>query len=1045
MKQRLLLTIFLLLCFSQFVLAQNKTITGNVISVEDGDPIPGVNIVVKGSIIGTISDLQGNYTIQSPSDESILVFSYIGMTTQEIIVGTQSKIDVVMEPNLSQLSEIVVVAYGAQSKQALTGSIGVVEKEAIENQQILSIGRALQGTTPGVNVITGSGQPGQNPTIRIRGISSVNASAEPLIVLDGIVFNGNLNSISPGEIESINVLKDASASALYGSRAANGVLLITTKTGSKTGDVKIDFNASYGISSRAIPEYDFLNADEYMQLAWEALKFEGEELQEPNPGQYASDNLIGNLKYNPYGVANPIDANGNLVSGTSLLWETDWESELSRDKAMRQDYSLSFSGGNEKTQYFIYGGYVNQEGQIITSKFERINTRLNLESKLKPWLKIGTKSSFSYSDQNFPRQAANSFSNTIQYIRSMSNIYPVYMRDENGQQILDQQGNPEFDFGENQQGRTVNVNRPVLQPSNLVASTYLNDLQRQRYYTNLNGYLDITFLKDFSIRSNISYEMYLFDRFDYDNPENGDGQNVKGRIQRQKNITNAWTWFNQLNYDKTFGKHYINASFITEAYNYKYEYLNAQKTGFPFSGLKEFNSAASLEDISGYTDQHRIFSLLGRASYNYAGRYYAEFAMRSDESSKFSPQSRQGSFTSFGASWVLSNESFFTNVSTISLLKIRASYGEIGNNKILDSNGAEVYFPYVSSFETGYDDLDNSGVFFNSLANNTISWEKVNTLNIAVDFGILNDRITGSFEWYDKTTTGMLFNRPLARSVGYPIVQENIGDVKNTGVEILLNSVNISRDKFEWNTGFNISFEKNELIKLPQEEIIDGSKRLKVGTSVYEFYIEDWAGVDPEDGAAMWYMDEMDNDGNIIGRITTKDYDEADRYELGSALPKVRWGFSSNMRFSGFDFSFVLAASHGGKVLDYDYAGLMNGFNNMGYQMSKDILNRWQQSGDVTDVPRLNTGNSNVDARSSKYLVDNSYVRLRNVTLGYSLSPDIFNNSEVFRSLRIFLQADNYWTWSKNGGLDPEVNIQGTTNNRSSIFKTFSFGLNLGF
>jgi TonB-linked SusC/RagA family outer membrane protein len=1025
--------------------AQDRTITGKVYSMEDGTPIPGVNVVIKGTQLGTVSDMEGNYSLDVSSDESILVFSFVGFITKEIVVGTRSVIDFQMEYDLKQLSEVVVVAYGTQSKQALTGSIGVVDENMIKNQQIVSVGRALQGTTPGVNVITGTGQPGENPTIRIRGISSVNASAEPLIVLDGVVFNGNLNAISPNEIESINVLKDASASALYGSRAANGVLLITTKSGTRTGESKINFNASFGFSNRAIPEYEFLNASEYMKLAWEALKFEGEDIGNPDPGQYASDNLIDNLKYNPYGVDNPIDANGNLVSGANLLWETDWEKELTRENALRQDYSISFSGGNDKTQYFIYGGYINQEGQIITSKFERINTRLNLETHLKDWLKVGTKSAFSYSTQNFPNQEGLAFANNVQYIRSMSNIYPVFMRGEDGSEILDEEGNPEFDFGENQPGRTVNVNRPVLRPSNLVATTYLNDTRRERYYSNLNAYIDINFLKDFSLKSNISYEMYLFDRFDFQNPDNGDGQNVDGRVQRQKNITNAWTWYNQLNYDKTFGQHFITASVITETYNYKYEYLNAQKTGFPFSGLKEFNAAASLEDISGYTDQHRMFSLLGRASYNYAGRYYAEFAIRGDKSSKFSPDNRLGTFTSIGGSWVLSNEDFFPSTVAFSLLKLRASYGEIGNNKILDKDGAEVYFPYISAFETGYDDLDNSGVFFNYLANPTISWEKVNMLNIAVDFGFFNDRLTGSIEWYNKMTTGMLFDRPLARSVGYPSVQENNGDLKNTGVEILLNSTNIHNDKFIWNSGFNISFEKNEITKLPQDEILVGAQKLTEGSSIYEFYIEEWAGVDPEDGAAMWYMDETDEEDNVIGKITTKNYDEADRYDFGSALPKVRWGLSSEIRFAGFDFSFLIAASHGGKVLDYDYAGLMHGYNSMGYQLHRDILNRWQEPGEKTNVPRLNTGNSDVDQRSSNFLRDNSYVRLRNVTLGYSLSQAILGNSKVLRSLRVYVQADNYWTWSQHKGLDPEVNIQGLTNNRSTMFKTLSFGLSLGF
>jgi len=497
MKHKLQVTMLLICIVIITANAQNRTIHGNITTAEDGMPIPGVNVVVKGTAIGTISDIEGNYSIQVPSDESILVFSYIGLMTQEIMVGNQSVIDLNMAPDLRVLYEVVVVAYGTQSKQALTGAVGVVDKNVIKDQQIISVGQALQGTTPGVNVITGTGQPGENPIIRIRGVSSVNASADPLIVLDGVVFNGNINSISPGEIESISVLKDASASALYGSRAANGVLLISTKSGSKTGEAKIDFSASYGFSNRAIPEYDFLNAEEYVKLAWEALKFEGEDIGDPNPGQYASDNLIDNLKYNPYGVDNPIDANGNLVSGANLLWETDWDKELTRQDALRQDYNLSLSGGNDKTQYFIYGGYINQEGQVITSKFERMNTRLNLESKLNDWLKVGTKSAFSYSNQNFPNQEGNAYANNIQYIRSMSSIYPVYMHDEDGSLILDENGNPEYDFGENQPGRTVNVNRPVLQPSNLVASTYLNDIQRQRYYTHLHGYMDIPFLKDF--------------------------------------------------------------------------------------------------------------------------------------------------------------------------------------------------------------------------------------------------------------------------------------------------------------------------------------------------------------------------------------------------------------------------------------------------------------------------------------------------------------------------------------------------------------------
>lgn len=1040
MKRSLLM--FALLFLGAFsVIAQEIAVKG-VVKDETGTPLPGVTVIIKGTTTGTATDVDGKYALKVPSSTTVLVFSYVGYNPQEITVGTQSTIDVQLETN-TVLDEVIVVAYGEVEKKAVTGAIGSVKAEDIKDQQIVSVGRALQGTTPGVNIITSSGQPGANPTIRIRGVASINASAAPLIVLDGVVYNGNLNSISADEIETMNVLKDASAAALYGSRAANGVIVITTKSG-KPGKMQLNFNASTGVSQRAVKEYEFVSADEYMQLAWEALRFEGEDAGEANPGQYASDNLINpNLNYNPYGVANPIDANGNLVAGANLLWDTDWESILMRDEASRQDIDLNISGGNENVRYFFSTSYLSQQGLTRTSKFERINTRMNVDAQLNDWLSMGVKTAFSYSDQNFPNQGGTGFANNIQYIRSMANIYPLYMRDQDGSFLLDADGNRQFDFGVPVLGRTVNVNRPVLQPSNLAASTLENDFQRERYITTLNGYMQADFLKYFTFRTNFSLDFYLLDRFDYQNPNNGDGQNVGGRVRRDKDVTTAWTWFNQLSFNRTFGDHTVGAKVISEAYNFTVEDLQASKTSFPFAGLTEFNAAATLESTIGFTNQQRLASILGQVSYNYKGKYFLDVSWRQDGSSRFSKDNRIGTFASIGASWAISDENFMDNIDAISFLKLRGSFGELGNNDLLDANSLSIFFPYLNAFSTGFDDLGNPGIFLGTLSNPDITWETVRQLNIGIDFGLFKDRITGSVEWYNKETENLLFNKPLAASTGETNIQSNIGSLSNKGIEIVLNTTNIRSNGFEWTTSFNISFEKNEITELAQDEIINGTKKWEVGKSIYDFFLQEWAGVDPADGAAMWYKDEDDGSGNIT-KVITKDYDEATRYFQGSALPDARGGITNRLSYKGIDLSFLWFFSFGGDVLDTDYSALMHGFNNMGNQLHVDIKDRWQQPGDITDVPRLSTANTDGNRRSTRFLYDNTHARLRNITLGYSCGKDLLDKMKVFRSLRVFVAADNLITLSGRDGMDPEQNIQGTTSNRSSIIKSFSAGINIG-
>lgn len=1052
MRIPLWIAVCLLILGSRLTQAQDATVTGRVVNAEDNLPMPGVSVVLKGSTTGTTTNAEGTYRLTVPSSAT-LVFSFVGFLPQEVPLQGRSSLNIAMNPDVRSLQEVVVVAYGQQTRRALTGAVSSVNAEQIRSQQIVSATQALQGTAPGVQVVNTSGQPGDNPAIRIRGVGSINASANPLIVVDGVPFQGNINSINPGDVESMSVLKDASAAALYGSRAANGVILITTKSGKK-GAPEINVFSTYGVSSRAVRDYPFLNTQEHFELGWEALRNVAQDAEIPNPEQWATDNLVDEFRYNPYNIPKPVGTDGRLAGGAQPLWNTDWERELTNRNAARREVGVNITGGNDKTRYYLSTAYLDQQGYLITSKFNRLNTRLNLTSDLRDWLQVGIRSQYVFSDQNAPDQSGTTFDNVVQYVRSMSSIYPVYQRDDNGKEILDAAGQPIWDFGRPIPGRQVNANRNTLQPSNLLASTFLNDLQRRRQTSSLNAFAEVKPFAGFRIKSTFGVDRYHFLRFDYENPNFGNGEEVGGRVFRQNDLTTSWTWNNMVGYNRDFNGHNIDLMGSIEAYNFVYETLSAQKSGFPFGGLKEFNSGAKLELINGYTDRERLLSYLGRAVYSFRDKYFLEGTVRWDGSSRFSPQEgrRWGFFPSIGASWVLSEEAFVRSVAPISFLKLRASYGSLGNNGLLRRSGAlllDNYFPYLSLFSTGYNDLTNSGVYFTSLANPAISWEKQSSFNVGIDYGLFQDRIRGSLEYYHKNTFDLLFDRPLVLSSGIPAVSENVGNLRNSGIEFSVNTVNVRTKDLTWETGFNITTVKNEITKLPQGRIKDGEFQREVGRSIFDFHVREYAGVDPQDGLMMWYQDVLDASGNPTGeRVTTKVYGDGTDYYAGSAIPKWLGGLNSKLTYKGFDLSVLFNFSGGNKILDEDYSSLMHAFaSGFGSQMHRDQLSRWQKPGDVTDVPRLDPNNTDIIQRSTLYLVKGDYVRLRNVTLGYNLKSPV----KFMRAARVFIQADNYWTLFKGRkGLDPETtNAQGipngTTNNSSSIFKTLSGGINLTF
>ncbi|MEH6659628.1 SusC/RagA family TonB-linked outer membrane protein [Leeuwenhoekiella marinoflava] len=1026
-----------LLFLTQLTFAQQKTITG---TVTDGKnlPLPGVNIVVQGTSVGTQTDFDGNYSISAQQGQT-LVFTYVGFEEQQKAIGVASTVNVEMTAG-EALDEVVVVAYGTQTKKSLVGSVTSLSAENLEKQQLTTVTGAIQGTVAGVNVITSGGQPGNNPTIRIRGIGSINASADPLIVVDGVPFNGNINTISADQIESMNVLKDASSTALYGSRAANGVILITTKKGSYNSAPKITLTAVTGFSSPAVDLHEVIGNNDFMRYSWEAQRNANQYVSGQTAalaGQNASNELIPLLGYNPYNVAQPIDANGNLVPGANSLWQTNWQDAILRDTSLRNEYTLGISGGGDRSRYFLSANYLDQQGSVRTSDFKRITTRLNLESKVTDWLTVGLNTSLSNSTQNVPIQSGSTFGSSIQWIYSTSSIYPLYRRAEDGSLIRDNFGNPIYDYGSNT-GQDVNGTRPLLGNENAAGALYNNETRNKRTNVIANGFAQVDFTDYLSFKTNISYENYLNDGFGYDNYAVGAAASVGGRVDQDRDITTTLNINNALNFNKRFGDHQVGATALFETYQYKFDALGAQGTGY-LPGVKVLNGATTPEGITGYVNEERITSYLGRLSYSFKDRYFLEGSFRRDGSTRFSTDTRWGNFYSIGGSWVVSDENFLANSDVLSLFKLRASYGELGNNQGIG------YFPYLQLFDTGWNELDNTGVLLGGVTDPRLTWETTAILDLGVDFGFFKNRIEGTVAYFTKEAIDLLYDRPLPISTGNSSITTNTGSIKNSGVEVNVTGHIIRTANVQWSAGVNFAFVKNEITELTQDGFINGTKRYEVGKSIYDFYIQEWAGVDPEDGYGMWYMDEMDADGNPTGeKVTTKNYSEAGRYYQDSALPDVTGGFNTDLRVGNFDFSALFNFAFGGTFYDSSYASLMDGFSRPGYQASPNISARWQQPGDVTDVPLLLNANNDFNGTSTRFLYDNDFVRLRALTLGYTLPSSVAESIYVDK-LRFYLRGDNLFTWQSHTGIDPEQNLAGTTDSRSSILKTVSLGVNLNF
>lgn len=1016
---------------------QEKRVSGTVSS--EGEPLPGVSVQVKGATSGAITDIDGKYSITVP-DHATLVFRFVGMRTVEQHVNNRSVINITLEQESKELDEVMVVAYATAKKYSFTGAASTIKGDEIAKLQTSSISRVLEGTVSGVQASAASGQPGTDAEIRIRGIGSINASSAPLYVVDGVPYDGSLNSVNPDDIASMTVLKDAASAALYGSRGANGVIIITTKQGQLDSKATVNVKATIGGSNRAIPDYDRVNTNQYFELYWEALRNQyAKDTQNYTPATaaaQASKDLVTKLMGdgpNPYGVQypQPVGTDGKLLPGAQTLWNFNWDDAM-QQQALRTELNLNVSGGGKSNQYFFSAGYLNDKGMALESGYQRFNLRSNITSEITSWLKGGVNLSFAHSMQNYPVSSDSKTSNVITAGRTMPGFYPIYVMNADGTYYLEN-GQKVYDFGAYRpSGSMSNWNLPATLP--------LDKSERMKDEVSGRTFLEVTFIKGLKFKTSFNFDLINFNSLDYTNPKIGPAVITGGGSSRVYNRTFSWTWNNILSYDKTIGDHHFNILAGQEAYSYRYDQLSASRTKMAQPDMPELVVGSQLTGGSGYRIDYALASYLSQLLYDYKNKYFFSASYRRDGSSRFAPETRWGNFWSVGTSWRIDREDFMAGTSDwLSALTLKASYGAQGNDNLGTYYASKGLYSIVSN-------LGENALVSDRIATPKLKWETNLNLNIGIDFSLFNNRISGSFDFFQRRSKDLLYSRPIAPSMGYSSIDENVGALRNTGIEMVLNGTVIDQSGWVWKLGLNLTHYKNEVTDLPLKDMPQkGVNKLQVGRSVYDFYLKKWAGVNPDNGEPLWYKDVLDKDKKVIGQTTTNDYASATYYYVNkSSLPKLYGGFNTSLSYMGFDLSAVFAYSVGGYILNQDITMILHNGNLEGRDWSTEILKRWTPENRYTDVPALSTVSNNWTSTSTRFLQNNSYLRMKNITLAYTL-PKQWIAKLMLSNVQVFVQADNLFTIHHNQGLDPEQGITGTTYFRYPAMRTISGGLNVTF
>lgn len=1069
MKHKLTLVLLSFFLGVQCMVAQQMKVTGVVINEDDGEPVIGASVVVKGTTIGTITDLDGKFELEVQK-EAKLIISYVGLRTQE--TTAQQHMRILLSSDSQAIDEVVVVAYGTAKKSSFTGSASTVGAALMDKRPLSNALSALEGNTAGVQMTSSIGQPGESAKVRIRGFGSVNADNAPLYVVDGAIFTGDISSINPTDIESMTILKDAASTSLYGSSAGNGVVLITTKKGSTNNGAGVTLNISQGWSNRAYKDYATVGLNEYYPLQWQLLKNSyitgGKGAEEA--ARLASSGIIGKLKYNPFvGIADDaiVGTDGTLnPSASALKWgeDLDWE-DAAYKTGHRQEYNVSYNTKTDKSDTYASVGYLNDKGYMIKTDFERYSGRLNYNIYPVKWFKSGLNLGLSRTNSNYSTSTesnSSSYSNLASFIRRMAPIYPVHKHDIETGAYLDKDNevvtDPSLYTYDYEGARISNNGRDA------IAEALWNDRKLESTTSNARTYVTITPMEGLNLTVNYALDNVNQSRKVYENPYVGDGTAGPGRlsIRNRRYLTQT---FNQLiNYNKTFGQHTIEALVGHENYSYRFEHSYAMKTKEIVSGIYEHGNFVNISEVSSYTREYKKEGYFARLNYDFDNKYYASFSFRRDGSSRFSKDNRWGNFYSFGLSWRISQEEFMKDISWVDNLKLRGSYGETGNDAIFNADDEQDYYPSQLLYTIGINNGTEAGVFYPVMANNDLKWETQVSSDLALEFGLFG-KLTGSIEYFRKASRDLLFDVSQPLSSGVESIVQNIGKVRNQGIEIDLKYQILNRKDWKLGVGLNATFIDNKLTRLPdinrENGIISGSKKYMEGHSIYEFWLQQWWGVDPDNGNGLYVFDAKeytDSEGKISdaakktlvekdGQVLTNSYTYAKYDFSGSSVPKVYGGFNVNIGYKAFDLSAVFSYGIGGKVLDLNYRRLMNN-GEFGYSMSPDVNRAWTTAGQVTDVPRLDNDSKHATSiaqeYSTRWLIKSDYLNLRTVTLSYTLPKDLLSAINI-KSVRLNLSAENLFMLKARQGLNPQGNYKGITYNEYLPARNFTLGLNVSF
>jgi TonB-linked SusC/RagA family outer membrane protein len=985
MSKILRLILLVAVVFSAGKAIAQRAVTGRVTSSEDGSGLPGVNVLVKGTSNGTITDAEGAYSIQV-SEGSTLVFSFIGYASVEVVVGTQSTIDVQMASDAQQLNEVVVTGYTEGSKRSITGTINTVSAKAIQDVPMASIDQILQGRAPGVLVLGSSGQPGSAANVTIRGRGSISASTTPLYVLDGVPIDAtSFNSLNPNDYEVVSILTDASATSIYGSRAANGVILLNSKKG-KGGKTTFGYNTQVGVSFAPENKLKLMNSNEKIDFE---LLTGGSALED------LSDAELDELR----------------------RINTDWAEELFQNGAF-QSHELSARGGNENTTFYISGAYLKQEGTVRQTLLERYTGRMNLNHESGKF-RFGLNTTFGFSKNEGTREGDAFIGSPLNAVRWANPYEKPYNDDGSYTEIRTGQPNPLQELLENKRKRN---DLKIVGSMNLAYDLPIKGLT-----------VKTTFGVDYGQQD---FNFYL-DRSTYQGDQ---ATGEQGSLTRAYNYDARFINTNAITYATTFGEDHSLTAGLYQETNYR-QVKGFQYTGYGLTGNLKNEGGITVSDeflplLGGNNSESGLSSLFADVRYGYQDRYHLSLGLRRDGSSRFGTGNKYANFYAIGANWIISDEAFFTALSNkINMLKFNVSFGTSGNQEgIADFQSRELYatFPYDGQ----------NGVGQVQLPNPDLKWETQKMFDVSLEYGVLNNRITGKFGFYNRLTEDLLFNVPLSQTTGYTSVLKNVGSLRNRGVEISVSADVVRTTNFSWNLSANFTYNKNEVVEIygGLDELPDPNDFLvlKVGKPIGTNYMVEYAGVNPANGDPLYRRP----DGSL-----TSEFSSSDLQTWGTRFAPRFGGFTNTLTYKGLELSVFFTWVHGNEVYNNDRTNVENPTYYVD-QMAKSMLRAWKQPGDITDVPRVATVDglttAEWQAQTTRYLEDGSFLRLRNVILSYTLPQSILGRTKL-SNVRVFVQGQNLWTKTEFLGWDPELASGTLIGAQYPALRTITGGLNIGF